>query len=40
MSPYVLLKDIFDYILEQHSGLENISCRAMMGEYIIIFYRE
>lgn len=32
-------KDYLDYILEQLSGLENISCRAMMGEYII-YYRD
>ena len=31
-------KDYLDYIMEQLSGLENISCRAMMGEYII-YYR-
>ena len=33
-------KDYLDYILEQLSGLENISCRAMMGEYVIIYNRE
>ena len=27
-----------DYILEQLAGLEEISCRAMMGEYIL-YYR-
>ena len=27
-----------DFILEQLSGLEEISCRAMMGEYIL-YYR-
>ena len=27
-----------DFILEQLSGLEGISCRAMMGEYIL-YYR-
>ena len=26
-----------DYILEQLSGLEDVSCRKMMGEYIIYF---
>ena len=31
-------EDYKDYILEQLSGLEDISCRAMMGEYII-YYR-
>ena len=31
-------KDYLDYILEQLSGLDDISCRAMMGEYII-YYR-
>ena len=31
-------KDYLDYILEQLSGLDNISYRAMMGEYII-YYR-
>ena len=28
-------KEYVDYILEQLSGLEEISCRSMMGEYII-----
>ena len=28
-------KEYLDFILEQLSGLEGISCRAMMGEYII-----
>ncbi len=28
-------KEYLDFILEQLSGLEEISCRAMMGEYII-----
>ena len=27
-----------DFILEQLSGLDEISCRAMMGEYIL-YYR-
>ena len=31
-------KEYLDYILEQLSGLDEISCRAMMGEYII-YYR-
>ena len=31
-------KEYFDYIIEQLSGLEDISSRAMMGEYII-YYR-
>lgn len=31
-------KDYLNFILEQLSGLEDISCRAMMGEYII-YYR-
>ena len=31
-------KEYLDYILEQLSGLEDISYRAMMGEYII-YYR-
>ena len=31
-------KDYLDYILEQLSGLEDISQRAMMGEYIL-YYR-
>ena len=30
--------EYLDYILEQLSGLDEISCRAMMGEYII-YYR-
>ncbi len=37
--PMPSTKDYLDYILEQLSGLENISCRAMMGEYII-YYRD
>ena len=31
-------REYLDYILEQLSGLEDISYRAMMGEYII-YYR-
>ena len=31
-------KDYLDYILEQLSGLDDVSYRAMMGEYII-YYR-
>ena len=31
-------KEYLDFILEQLSGLENITWRAMMGEYII-YYR-
>lgn len=31
-------KGYLDYILDQLSGLEDVSCRAMMGEYII-YYR-
>ena len=31
-------KDYLDFILDQLSGLDEISCRAMMGEYII-YYR-
>ena len=31
-------KAYLDYILEQLSGLEEVSCRAMMGEYIL-YYR-
>ncbi len=30
-------KDYLDYILEQLSGLEEITHRAMMGEYIIYY---
>jgi len=30
-------KAYLDYILEQLSGLEGISCRKMMGEYILYF---
>ena len=31
-------KDYLDFILDQLSGLNEISCRAMMGEYIL-YYR-
>ncbi len=31
-------KDYLEYILDQLSGLDDVSCRAMMGEYII-YYR-
>lgn len=31
-------KEYLDFILEQLSGLEDISCTAMMGEYIL-YYR-
>ena len=31
-------KDYLDFILEQLSGLENVTWRAMMGEYIL-YYR-
>lgn len=31
-------KKYLDFILEQLSLLENISCRAMMGEYIIYYH--
>lgn len=31
-------KGYLDFIMEQLSGLDGISCRAMMGEYII-YYR-
>ncbi len=31
-------REYLDYILEQLSGLENVTYRAMMGEYII-YYR-
>ena len=30
-------KEYLDYILEQLSGLEDITYRAMMGEYIIYY---
>lgn len=32
-------KEYIHFILEQLSGLEGISCRSMMGEYII-YYKE
>ena len=31
-------KDYLDYVLEQLSGMEDVSYRAMMGEYIL-YYR-
>ena len=31
-------KDYLDFILDQLSGLEDVTCRAMMGEYIL-YYR-
>lgn len=31
-------KEYLEYVLEQLSGLEDITCRQMMGEYII-YYR-
>ena len=31
-------KEYLDFILEQLSGLEDVSCRAMMGEYVL-YYR-
>ena len=31
-------KGYLEYILDQLSGLDDVSCRAMMGEYII-YYR-
>ena len=30
-------KEFLDYILEQLSELDDITCRAMMGEYIIYY---
>lgn len=30
-------KDYLDYILEQLGGLEDITYRAMMGEYVLYF---
>lgn len=30
-------KEYLDFILEQLSELEDVSCRAMMGEYIIYY---
>ena len=31
-------KEYLEYILDQLSGLEDVSCRAMMGEYVL-YYR-
>ena len=31
-------KEYLEFILEQLSGLEDVSCRAMMGEYVL-YYR-
>ena len=31
-------KEYLDFILDQLSGLDELSCRAMMGEYIV-YYR-
>lgn len=31
-------KDYLDFVLEQLSGLEDVTCRAMMGEFIL-YYR-
>ena len=31
-------KEYLDYILDQLSGMEGISCRAMMGEYILYLH--
>ncbi len=31
-------KEYLDFILDQLSGLDDVSCRAMMGEYIL-YYR-
>ena len=31
-------KEYLDYVLEQLSDLEDVRCRAMMGEYIL-YYR-
>ncbi len=33
-------KGYLDYIIEQLSGLENVSYRAMMGEYIIYYHEK
>lgn len=30
-------KDYLDYVLEQLRGLDEISCRAIMGEYILYY---
>ncbi len=31
-------KEYLDFVLEQLSGLDEISCRAMMGEYILYYH--
>ena len=31
-------RDYLDYVLERLSGLEDVRCRAMMGEYVL-YYR-
>ena len=31
-------KQYLEYILEQLSGLEGITCRSMMGEYIVYYH--
>ncbi len=33
-------KDYLDFILDQLSGLDEISCKAMMGEYILYYRRK
>lgn len=33
-------KDYISFILDQLSGLEDITCRSMMGEYIIYYKRK
>jgi TfoX/Sxy family transcriptional regulator of competence genes len=30
-------REYLDYVLEQLAGLDGISCRAMMGEYILYY---
>ena len=30
-------KDYRDFVLEQLDGLDNITCRAMMGEYLLYY---
>ena len=30
-------KEYLDYVLEQLSALEGLSCRAMMGEYVLYY---
>ena len=37
-SALLFFKEYLDYVLEQLSGLDEISSRAMMGEYIL-YYR-